>query len=274
MKTFKQFLDLLSEAPLPPKVERSIEVNVGRGIPYRKARSYEDDDIINSVRRDTGYRLPKHPPGGYSRAVVGDRNPLKITIHNGPNDSSPMEYNHPTVTKISKCDSGVYCSGDDDYRYLEPNRREFSLRDTNSVLLPHPNGKEHHYINNFEHGVLAPAFKMSNYGEYIVAGKVKPLDGNLEKASAQMKKWTKTKDHPGVTISEYNKAFYDENSPLHPNKIVRQHQEFARKNNVGDINDKNVGGYTDPVSKKTKLVILDAGEQNKSESGYFYHTNY
>ena len=239
MKSFKQFL---SEAPLPPNVEQSIELNAGRGLPYNKTWDYEDDNIRSSVRRDTGYRLPKYPPTGISRAVVGDKNPLKITIHNGPNDSSPVEHNHPTVTKISHCDPAVYCSGEDDY--LNANVREFSLRDTHSVLLPHPNGKEHHYINNFEHGVLAPSFKMSRYGEYLVAGKVKPLDRDPEKASAQIKKWTKTNDHPGVTLEEYNKALSNHNTPLHPNQIVRQHQEFARKNNVDDINDKNVGSQT------------------------------
>ena len=266
MKTFKQFLDLLSEAPLPPNVNRSIERHVQAGLDYQRP---EDWNMRKAVHKDTGYELPANPPSGVSRIVVGDDSPLKIKIHNGPNDKSPFEYHHPTVTKI--------------YRNISTNPHhqnisEFDLRDEHSVLLPHPNGKKHHYINNFEHGVLAPSFEMSHNGEYLIAGKVQrasegypyfmhttsatadEIKNNNKLVDDRVREWTKTSDHPGVSYPEYSRAVTVDTDIPHPNSIVRQHQKFFEKTGMYDLHAQNLGGYTDPVSEKTKLVILDAGQ--------------
>ena len=261
MKTFKQFLDLLSEAPLPPEVERSIAASVNKGYRYKTSWRNPSDSIISSVRKETGYELPEETPHGVSRTVVADDDPLQVHIYGHENDQSPTVHKIPTVTKIAV---GLLRNFNDRDRDAPPNttskkqnQHEFNLRNKFSVLLPHPNDKEHHYINNFEHGVLAPSFYAGSGGSYLVAGKVHRLHGSRDEQSEKIKEWTKTKDHHGVTLDEYGKVIRD---TTHPNPIVRQHQEYRRATGDYDVHTGNLGGYTDPVSGKTKLVILDAGQ--------------
>ena len=266
MKTFKQFLDLLSEAPLPPEVERSIAASVNKGYPYRTPEYQNSNlNIRLATRRETGYKLPKYTPSGMARVVVSDKNPLQIHIYGHENDQSPTVHKMPTVTKIA---AGSFMNErDKSYKIaknstaMKQNLDEFGYRNEHSVLIPHSNGKEHHYINNFEHGVLAPSFYVGSGGSYLVAGKVKRLNLEDAKANKQMQMWTKTKSHPGVNLREYDIAMRGNNRLNHENEIVRQHQDFIMEHPHlrNDLHEGNLGGYTDPVSGKTKLVILDAG---------------
>lgn len=238
--------------------------------------SREAKRLLNAGE-DTGLEDSK-PKKGSSRAVFFPKEPKKITVDG-------QETSAPTAVKVAFSGELDKHHGEDTTLGEDQNRKEGDYYLNKSYgILNHDSDTGHYKSSNLDSGgVLAPVFETHQADHHLEMGRVSKYNAK-DVAEA-----TKTPDFPkGLTHKEiktcmekehadanggrsYNMGFSDE----HLEK-VRQHPWVSDAIDMmhdsgmhpGDLDARNMGIYTHPITGKKHVAIIDWGYDNDIAKKY------
>jgi hypothetical protein len=269
MKTFHELRRYLNDLPLiSEELHQSIQnvLNADHIEPQYKLH-HITTAIRGAIKRgeDTGLEDAK-PKKGSSRAVFFPKEPTKLKI-----DGHDTQM-HTALKVAFPGQLDKYRHSDEPLLGEEQNRVEGDHW-TNSQYGVLRQGDRHDEYHTNEHGFLAPMLHAHDEGHYVHFGKIEPVKAGDFKAHTKAPGFEKGISHDEM-FDYLNHHYSEAHGQKHygktsPERIeqLEQHPMLERMHdwmlNTGahpaDLNKRNMGVWTHPVTQKKHIVVSDYG---------------